>query len=241
MLRRIRQRAARALAALLASACLLAAAPQARADEDDYRPPVHLTESEVALAFLEGRYTTPITCKKTDGSVVPLEESIVLKAAPESGGGKALKVTFFGVDVADAAYCYNLIERRLLDRRGTLFIHFRSHNRKDLGVSDFRRAANAGPLTYNAHRGELHVHGIGSGADPAEARDLLFDGGDSRMIVQAIQGGSDGAKLLADSSDRARVAPNPASRQFAFRFIAKDGSEFTFYGVEVARARKAPP
>lgn len=239
MLRRIRQRAARAFGAALASGCLAGAAPLARAQDDDaYRPPVHASEDQVALAFLEGRYTSPITCKKTDGSVIELEESIVLKPAPDSGGGNALNVTFFGVDVADAAYCYNLVERRVVDRRGTLFIHFRSHNRKDLGVSDFRRAAKAGPLTYNAHRGELRVRGIGTEADAASARVLPFDGGESKLVVEGIAAGTDGAKLLADYAARAGIAISADRRRFSFRFIANDGTEFMFYGVEASRQRK---
>jgi len=238
MLRRIRQGAARGFGALLASACLVAVAPSAPAQDDEYRAPVHASEDEVALAFLEGRFTSPVTCKKTDGSSIELEESLVFKAAPESGGGNALKVTFFGVDVADTAYCYNLVERRILDRRGTIFIHFRSHNRKDLGVSDFRRAATSGPLTYNAHRGELQVRGIGTEADPADARVLPFDGGDSKMVVQTIPAGSDGAKLLADYDARAGIAPSADQRRFTFQFTAKDGTQFTFFGVEASRQRK---
>jgi hypothetical protein len=239
MLRRIRQRAARASGALLASACVAAAALPARAQQDDqYHPPLHETEDQLALNFIAGRYTTPITCKKTDGSVAELEDSIVLKLAPESGGGNALKVTFFGVDVADVAYCYNLIERRVLDRRGTIFIHFRAHKRTDLGVSDFRRALNAGPLTYNAHRGELRVRGIGAEAGAADARVLPFDGGDSTMVLRAIQAGSDGAKLLNDYDERNGITLSPDHRRFMFQFTDKDGSEFSFYGVEAGRMRK---
>jgi len=239
MLRRIRQPTARGFVATLVGACLLAASGEGRAQQDgDYQQPVHVSEDEVALSFIQGRFATPITCKRTDGSSMDIEEAIVLKSAPESGGGDSVKITFFGIDAPDVAYCYNLVERRALDRRGTIFVHFRSHNRKDLGVADFRRAATSGPLTYNAHRGELHLREIGSEAKPENDRVLSFDGGDARVVVDAISAGSDGAKLLADYEARVGGAMSEAHRRFAFRFIAKDGTEFMFYGVEDARRRK---
>jgi hypothetical protein len=241
MLRRIRQLGARAIAAALGCVYLAAGAPLARAqapEDDQYHQPLHATEDQLALAFIAGRYATPITCKKTDGSVLELEDSILMKEAPDAGGGNAVKVTFFGVDVPDLAYCYNLVERRVLDRRGSIFIHFRAHKRADMGVSDFRRAMNAGPLTYNAHRGELRVRGIGTEADAGEAREVPFDGGDAKLVVSAIQNGTDGAKLLADYDERTGNAPSPNRRRFMFQFTAKDGSEFTFYAVEAGRPRK---
>jgi hypothetical protein len=227
----------RSFSAALACACL-AGAPRLAPAQDDYNPPVHATEDAIALAFITGRYSSPVTCKKTDGSVLELENSIVLKPAPESGGGNSLKVTFFGVDVPDVAYCYSLVERRIVDRRGSILVHFRSHNRADLGVSDFRRTAASGSLTYYAHRGELSARGLGSEADPADTRVLPFDGGDSKLVVDSIPAGSDGAKLLSDYDARTGVVPSPDRKRFAFRFTAKDGSQFTFWGVEAPRARR---
>lgn len=198
-----------------------------------------MTEDEIALAFIAGRYSSPITCKKTDGSVIELENSIVLKPAPESGGGNSLKVTFFGVDVPDVAFCYSLVERRIVDRRGSILVHFRSHNRADLGVSDFRRTMTKnGSLTYYAHRGELSARGVGSEADPADARVLQFGGGDSKLEVEPIAEGTDGAKLLSDYDARTGVMPSADQRRFTFRFTAKDGSQFMFYGVEAPKGRR---
>jgi hypothetical protein len=238
MLRRIRQHTLRSFGAALVVGSLLAAPLALAQDDNGYQQPPKVAEGDVALAFLAGRYTTPVTCKKTDGSVIELEDSISMKPAPDSAGGGGLKVTFFGVDVADVAYCYNLVERRVIDRRGTIFIHFRAYTRKDLGMADFRRAAAAGPLTYNAHRGELQARGIGTDADPAEARVLPFDGGDSKVVVTGIPAGSDGAKLLADYDARVGRPRSSEGRRLMFRFTAKDGTEFTFYGVEAAKPRK---
>ena len=225
------------------------AAPAAHAqyhnpsEPGDYRQQPHPGEDAVAIAFLEGRYTSPVTCKRADGSSVEIPVSIVFKEAPEAGGGDIGKMTFFGVDIADAAYCYSLIERRIVDRRGTILLRYRSHNRTDLGISDFRRALKAGPLTYNASEGEIAERGVGTDPGDVPARTLSFAGGDSRIVVQEVPGGSDGAKLL----DRFRpipegTRPDDMPRRFGFHFIAKDGSEFTLWAVEeLAKKRKPEP
>ena len=63
--------------------------------ESEYQKPAHMNADEVAILFLSGRYISPITCKLADGSQIDVEDSIVVKGAPEQGGGKLLKATFF--------------------------------------------------------------------------------------------------------------------------------------------------
>jgi len=165
----------------------------------------------------------------------------VFKEAPEEGGGDIIKATFFGVDVSDVAYCYNLIERRVVDRRGTILLHFRSHNRADLGISDFRRALMAGPLTYNAHEGSLTERGIGTDPEFGETKTLSFDGGDSRVVLDVVPNGSDGAKLLAGfevPSTAVQPTAKDMPKRFSFHFYAKDGSDFVVYAVEEVRKRR---
>lgn len=220
-----------------AALALLLLAPALARAQGGYQPPPHVRADEIAIQFLAGRYITPVTCKRKDGSSVEVEDSVVLKPAPEAGGGAALRATFFGLQVADAEYCYSAIERRVLDRRGSLVLHFRSRNRPDWGLSDFRRAALAGPLTYNVHRGTLQVREIGDGA-ASEPRALAFDGGDARLVVENIPPGTDGSKLVAQFE--AKRPPDPAKprRMFTFRFFAKDESEFVFYAIEDDRRWK---
>jgi hypothetical protein len=200
--------------------------------QDTYQPPAKVNADDIAILFVAGRYITPVKCKRADGSEVDLEDSIQLKPAPEAGAGKALKVTFFGIEVADARYCYSPIERDLVDRRGTIFLHFRTRNRPDMGMADFRRAALAGPLTYNAHRGELRVRTIGPDA-PAEPRVLQFDGGDARMQLENVPDGTDGAKLVHQFLAAHPPKPGqPDRRVFTFRFYPREGEPFTFIGIE---------
>ena len=73
---------------------------------------------------------------------------------------------------------------------------------------------------------------------PPGARTLPFDGGESKIVVDAIAPGSDGAKLLADYESRAGIASSADRKRFAMRFSAKDGTSFVFYGVDATRARK---
>jgi hypothetical protein len=198
---------------------LLALAPANALAQSEHQPPPHIKADDIALGFISGRYVMPVTCKLLDGSSVEVEDSIQLKASPEASGGSSLRVTFFGIEVPNAEYCYSPIERRVVDRRGIFFV-------------DFRRVAKAGPLTYNAHRGELREKPIGSDAAAQEPRVLEFDGGDARLVVESIAGGTDGAKVVTQFLEKHPPKPGLDRRIFTFRFIAKDSSEFIFYAIE---------
>jgi hypothetical protein len=226
------------LATLLALALAALPALAIAQGASEYQKPPHINADEIAISFLEGRYISPVICKRKDGSQVEVNDSIQLKASPEQGGGNSLKATFFGIQVTDADYCYSSIERRVLDRRGFLHLHFRTRNRPDYGVADFRRMAKAGPLVYNAHRGELLLREIGGDAGAQAPRVLAFDGGDSRLVVEGIPDGSDGAKLLTQFFAKHPPQEGINRRYFTFRFFAKDGSEFTFYAIEDDRRWK---
>jgi hypothetical protein len=221
-------------------ALVLATLPRiARAQgASEYQRPPHINADEIAIEFLQGRYIMPVTCKLKDDSQVEVDDSIQLKASPEAGGGKSLKATFFGIQVADADYCYSSVDRRVVDRRGFLHFHFRTRNRPDYGIADFRRMAKAGPLTYNAHRGELQVREIGADAAAQEPRVLAFDGGESRLVVEGIPDGTDGAKIVAQFFAKHPPQAGLTRRFFTFRFFAKDKSEFTFYAIEDDRRWK---
>jgi len=188
---------------------------------------------DIALNFIAGRYIMPVLCKRADGTTLEVEDAVELRFAPESGSGKAaLKVTFSGIDVANASYCYSSIERRVVDRRGSLFVHFRTRNRPEYGMADFRRRAKAGPLTYNAHRGELFAREIGPDAAKAEPRVLSFDGGDSRLVVESVPNGTDGAKVVSQFFEKHPPNPELPRRIYMFRFSPKDGGDFTFIAIE---------
>jgi hypothetical protein len=218
------------IAPLALLALALAGAVQA---QDEYRAPTKVNADEIAILFVAGRYITPVKCKRADGSEVDVEDSVQLKPAPEAGGGAAMRATFFGIDVADAEYCYSPIERRVADRRGSILLHFRSRNRPDMGMADFRRAAMAGPLTYNAHRGELRVRPTGVAAAAAEPLALSFDGGDARLMVENVPDGTDGAKLIVQFLEANPPRPDqPQRRFFTFRFHPREGEPFTFIAIE---------
>ena len=162
-----------------------------------------------------------------------------MKFAPESGGGNAAKITFFGIDVPDVAYCYNLVEKRVLDRRGSLLVHFQSFNRPDKGIVDFKLAAKRGPLEYPSHSGEVTERPLGSESS-GEPRKLSFDGGGSKLVVDTVSAGSDGAKLLAvyGPVDPARANAPDARKQLTLRFVPKEGEPFVVYVMNETRQRK---
>jgi hypothetical protein len=226
-------------AGALACLGLLLCAGPARA-QNEYGQTPQVTEDQIALAFLVGRYVTPVTCKKTDGSSVEVESSIGVKLAPEEGGGNAARVTFFGIDLPDLAYCYNVIERRVLDRRGSLLVHFKSFNRSDKGVADFKLSAKRGPLEYPAHRGEVREQKLGSEGE-GEPRTLSFEGGDAKLVVDTVSAGSDGAKLLASYAPTAPAAANAPDqrKRLTLRFTPAGGADpFVVYVIDDPRQRR---
>jgi len=226
------------LAALVALALAAVPASALAQGESEYQRPAHMNADEVAILFLAGRYIMPVTCKLVDGSQIEVEDSVVVKGAPEQGGGKLLKATFYGIQVENAQYCYSSIDRRIPNRRGILYLHFRTRNRPEYGIADFRRMASAGPLTYNAHRGELEVREIGPDASAQPPRVLSFEGGDSRLVVEGIAGGTDGAKLVTQYFTAHPPEEGRQPRVFAFRLFAKDDSEFMFYAIEAVGRRR---
>ncbi len=225
-------------AALLSLALALLPAGARAQGESEYQKPAHMNADEVAILFLSGRYIMPVTCKLLDGSQIEVEDSVVVKGAPEQGGGKLLKATFYGIQVENADYCYTSVDRHVVNRRGVLYLHFRSRNRPEYGLADFRRMASAGPLTYNAHRGELEVREIGVEAGAQPPRVLSFDGGESRVVVEGIPAGTDGAKLVTQYFTAHPPEEGRTPRLFTFRVHAKDGSEFLFYAIEESGRRR---
>lgn len=220
-------------------ALALAAALPARAHaQSEYQPPPHVNADDIAIGFIAGRYITPVVCKRADGTTLDVEDAVQLRSAPDAAGGTNLKLTFSGIDVADAEYCYSSIERRVPDRRGTIFLHFRTRNRPEFGLADFRRMVKAGPLTYNAQRGQLVVREIGPEAAKAEPRIVDFDGGDSRLVVESVQNGTDGAKLVSQFFEKHPPVPEQPRRVYSFRFVPKEGDGFTFIAIEDDRRWK---
>jgi hypothetical protein len=218
--------------AKLFALALVAAVPDHARAQGEYQPPPHVNADDIAIGFIAGRYITPVICKRTDGTTLEVEDAVNLRSAPDAAGGTNLKVTFSGIDVADAEYCYSSIERRVLDRRGTLFLHFRARNRPEFGLADFRRMAKAGPLTYHAQRGQLVVREIGPDAAKLEPRIIEFDGGDSRLMVESVQNGTDGAKVVTQFFEKNPPVPELPRRIYMFRFFPKEGEGFSFVAIE---------
>jgi hypothetical protein len=224
--------------AKLLTLALAAALPAPLQAQSEYQPPPHVNADDIAIGFIAGRYITPVICKRTDGTTLEVEDAVQLRSAPDAAGGTNLKATFSGIDVADAEYCYSSIERRVLDRRGTIFLHFRARNRPEFGLADFRRIVKSGPLIYNAQRGQLLVRGIGPEAKSTEPLVLAFDGGDSRLVVESVQNGTDGAKLVTQFFEKNPPIPELPRRIYSFRFIPKEGEGFTFIAIEDDRRWK---
>ena len=188
-----------------------------------------LDATTLAFQFLTGRYRMPVTCVRTDGSSLELEESIVIRRYAQHSGEANLKATFFGIDAADLSYCFNVLQRRIPDRRGTLYLTFRSFLRRtDLGRTDLRRRMRSGELRFPIQGGKLWERTIG--ADGAETRVIEFKRRGLELLVRQVRPGSDADKLLARYAEEAHDSKK-VPRRFEFEINGPD--DFSYHGFVI--------
>ncbi len=197
-----------------------------------YQPPLKVDATTLALHWIAGRFAMPVTCRRADGSTVEVEESVTIRPAPEQGSS-IFKATFFGIEVADAQRCYNLVLPELADRRGTLYITFRSMQRSDLGVRDFRLMLEDGALDYHVRDGTLRIRPVGAADE--EARVVSFAGGRGELAVRVLAPTSDGWKLLSRFRGQPVARDDPRRR---LEFSIQDDRTPALQGYYLETARR---
>jgi hypothetical protein len=188
--------------------------------QEEFQAP-QVDESTLALYWLKGRFRAPVSCVREDGSTIELEEAIVVREGDKQSGMETLRITFFGIDVPDATKCFSLIEPDVPDRRGSVYVTYRSTRRKGVGVHDFKRAAKDRLLEYQIVAGTLRVRDIGQ--PDSDARIIRFED-DYPLRVSTVTPRSDGAKLLAAYG---KEGSDPRRR---LRFQMEGPMEFRFDG-----------
>ena len=155
-----------------------------------------ISTRELAMRFATGRYVAPVRCTREDGSIVELQEAVTVRRDPSSmassTGASRLRATFFGIDVGGVKHCHNLMQTRLLDRRGTLYLSFRGQTREDLGLSYFRTELRDGEIEYHVQEGRLRIREIGGEAGPVTVE---FDD-DAQFVMRELRLRSDAARML---------------------------------------------
>lgn len=191
-----------------------------------------MSEIHATLNWILGRFRMPVLCEREDGSVIQLEEAVVFRPAAEDARGMTVKATFFGIDVAGAKRCYNLIEPEIPDRRGVLYLTYIAQDRSDIGLSDFRHSIRDGEVTYQVTRGRLRVRPIGD----AETEPLVleFEGRQGALTVSRLRPTSDGYKLLAPFAREQGVERLPL-RRLSFRLELPDAASVRGYYLEDAK------
>jgi hypothetical protein len=216
-----------ARAGILLCAAILAALP-AGAQDGPRRPP-QVDATTLALNFMLGRFRMPVTCTREDGSLLEIEEAVVFRPAPQRSGSATIRATFFGIDAAEAARCYNLVEPQVPDRRGFLLLTYRAQNRPDMGLADFRRALKRGPLRYHIIGGRLQIRSL---ADPeAEPRVVRFNAANVPFVVRDLPPGSDEDKLL-DRYGNAERSDGRVPRRLLFEIGGPEDFRFRGFYIE---------
>jgi hypothetical protein len=175
----------------------------------------------LATMFLEGRFRMPVTCTRTDGAQVEVEESVSFRPAVNRDGTQTLRMTFYGLAGSDLERCYNLVYPSIPDRRGVLYVSYSSRDRRgDTGVKNFTRAIQRGPLEYVITGGRLHIRDPDQAKE--EARVVHFDGRSTPLLVALVPQDSDPDKLLG----KAPVVRGRIARKLMLRFEGPDGLRF---------------
>lgn len=203
----------------------------ALAQDDGYRQPPQVDATTLALNWILGRYRMPMTCTRSDDSRVHLEESVVVRPAPQHGP-TTLKATFFGIDVGNATHCYNIVKADRPDARGVLYFTYRSSGRKDLGGSDFRHSLRDGELTYQITGGVLRIGAVD--AAPEKKKAVAFGGTGSTLTVRLLIPAEDGFKLLEGFARNASAKARPLLRRLEFRIDGPESFSFGGYYLEDA-------
>ena len=201
----------------------------AHAQQEPSRAP-SFDETTYALAWLQGRFRAPVTCVRRDGSRLELEQAIGVRSAPMRSGMPVLRVTFFGIDVPDAEKCFNVAEPRVPDRRGVLYVTYRSNRRPDMGLTDFRRTVRKGTIVYHIVGGQLRIRDVGEEAEPRVVR---FEDRDYPLRLRPVLPHSDGDRLLARYREEAPPDEDP-SRQLWFEIEGPE--DFAFLGAFIEDA-----
>ncbi|MFQ5696741.1 MAG: hypothetical protein ACE5IL_00455 [Myxococcota bacterium] len=206
--------------ALLVMAALVPS-PPARAQSQPRR--VELPIAFYAVQYLRGRFEMPVLCTRDDGEVVRVEESLTFKPSRNRDANQTLRVTFFGLPWEGMQRCYNVALGRIPDRRGVIFIRYANlEKRPDVGLRDFQRDLQRGPLEYRVVGGSLRIREVGSGA--AEGRKVDFSGRSVPFRVELIRRNSDADKLLG----RVQPVKGRQPRKLGFEIVGPD--DFRYRG-----------
>jgi hypothetical protein len=217
-------------AAILLAGWLIPAAPLGAQELQSDTP--QIDETTVALSWLRGRFLRPVTCVREDGTRVELEEAMVIRPGTARSGMPVLRVTFFGIDLADAEKCFNIVEPQIPDRRGVLYLTYRSRKRTDTGMADFKRTIKHGRLRYYVVDGEFRVRPVGQ--RDLEPEVIRFGKGDYPLLVRPVLRHSDGDKLLEQYRDEAN---GPDSRR-RLHFEIEGPDEFRFGAAFIEDGRR---
>ncbi|MBW2282754.1 MAG: hypothetical protein JRG76_18820 [Deltaproteobacteria bacterium] len=180
-----------------ALAAVLGAAPPVQAQKVGGQTP-QVSTRELAMNYIVGRYVSPVTCTREDGSLLQTHQSMTIRKDRSRGltttGAHVVRATLFGIDVSGVQYCHNLMQRRLADTRGVFFITYRGQTREDLGLSDFRRELRDGEISYHVRDGRITSRGVGEAAGETSTRDLT--GADAVLHLRQLPSRSDGDRML---------------------------------------------
>ncbi len=197
--------------------------------------PPRVDEITAALNWLIGRWRMPVTCVREDGTTVDIHDAIVIKPAMEDAAGRTLRVVFFGIDVADARRCYNLIDSHVPDRRGVLYLTYVSQLRFDVGLTRLRKTLEDGGISYEITRGNMRIRHFGEPeSDPVM---IDFTKKDATLDITLLRPNTDGYKLLkplakSEDADRHRL------RRLIFDISGTESDSFRGYYLEDQRTRR---
>ncbi len=215
--------------------CLVLSSLPAAAHPQEVRSQTpQISTRELAMRFVTGRYMAPVRCTREDGSIIELQEAVTVRRDPSSmastTGASRLRATFFGIDVGGVTHCHNLMETRLLDRRGILYLSFRGQAREDLGLSYFRSELRDGEIEYHVQEGRLRTQEIGGGSPPVS---IEFDD-NAQLVMRELKARSDAARMLERFA--AKLGLTGAIRPLELEVVSEGEGSFSLWVIKDERA-----
>jgi hypothetical protein len=179
-------------------------------------------ETDLALGWARGGFTSAVVCRFPDGAKRGLRR-VIIAPGPATSEERVDRIQFIDLGAAGADGCVDELGGDEPNVVGAIYVtHKTRRPNSDTAERDFKHDVEHGPIPFDVVRGMLRVGRAGAAVETL--KDVDFAG--AKMTLETIRAGSDDARRIADL---------PGTRQLRLAIDAKDGTRLALPLVEVER------